>query len=378
MLRIGSTGLLGLVLTGFACSQSGPAVPRLTEDGKRELDYSYRAPEQVDDGWPVGELDQRSETGLNELMESILDQSLVGVESVLIARGGTLLVEEYFYGFDRNHPHQLRSVTKSVASLLIGIALEKGVLASVDTPIAELFPAQADKQEWSDLKRSMQLKHLLTMTSGLEGDDWKDDFALERAVQRSSDWVDHALTRPMVAVPGEHFAYSGGSLMILSGALHSVAGMSVQRFAARNLFEPLGINNVRWHTSPKGIPYFSAGLRITPRALAKIGQLCLDGGRWQDKQIVPAAWVAESTRGQLPVPGTGLDYGYLWWSTSVELSNSKSVATFMGLGIGGQHLFVVPERLLVVVITSGNYATKRSKVRLQGFEMIPRIVEFMN
>ena len=351
-------------------------LPRIKTNGDQEFEYNYQAPEQVEGDWPVGMLSPDSKPQLFGVLKQVLDQSLVGIESVLVAKNGNLIVEEYFYGFDRDEAHQLRSVTKSVSSLITGIALDRGLIPGVETPIAELFPEHAKEHEWSDRKRSMQLKHLLSMSCGLKGDDLRDQFAVARATEASADWVEYALSLPMVATPGEHFAYSGGSLMIVSGAVQRTVGMSVQEFAQKHLFGPLGIKEPQWYSSPKGIPNFSAGLRLTPRDLAKLGQLCLNKGRWQGKQIVSEEWLSESTRARFEVPSYGYSYGYLWWSTELHDKSGKSLDVFMALGYGGQHLFVVPERSLVVVITSGNYHLRTSKVGRQGIVMLSKFLDF--
>jgi len=351
-------------------------LPRIKTNGDQEFEFNYQAPEQVEGDWPVGMLSPASKPELVDVLERVLDQSLVGIESVLIAKNGNLIVEEYFYGFDRDEAHQCRSVTKSVGSLLIGIALDQRLIPGVETPIAELFPEHAKEHQWSDRKRSMQLKPVLSMSCGLEGDDLKDQFTVARATEASADWVDYALSLPMVETPGEHFAYSGGSLMILSGALQRAVGMSVQEFARKNLFGPLGIKEPQWFSSPAGLPYFSSGLRLTPRDLAKLGQLCLDKGQWQGKQIVSEEWVSESTRARFEVPSYGYSYGYLWWSTELHDESGNSLDVFMALGYGGQHIFVVPERSLVVVITSGNYHLRTTKVGRQGIVMLSEFLDF--
>ncbi len=350
--------------------------PRIKKNGDQEFKYKYQAPEQVEGNWPVGILSPDSKPQLLAVLNQVLDQSLVGIEGVLVAKNGHLIVEEYFYGFDRDEPHQLRSVTKSVGSLITGIAVDQGLIPGAETPIADLFPEHAKEHEWSERKRSMQLNHVLSMSCGLKGDDLKDNFAIARATEASADWVDYALSLPIVETPGEHFAYSGGSLMILSGAVQRAAGTSVQQFTQKHLFGPLGIKEPKWYRSAKGLPNFSAGLHLTPRDLAKLGQLCLDKGRWQGKQIVSEEWLSESTRARFDVPSYGFEYGYLWWSTELPDASGKSLGVFMALGYGGQHLFVVPERALVVVITSGNYHIRTRRVGMQGTVMASKFLDF--
>ncbi len=200
-----------------------------------------------------------------------------------VSKKGTLLVEEYFYGFDRTRKHQLQSVTKSVASILTGIALQQGLLSSVDESVASFYPELAAEQDWDDRKRRMTIKHLLTMTSGFEGNAWRDKNATASAMYASPDWIKFAVSRSVVAEPGRRFAYNGACLMVLSGILERASEMPVQDFAAQYLFTPLGIEDVTWRKSPSGSAYLGAGLWLKPRDLAKIGQLFLNKGHWQNQ-----------------------------------------------------------------------------------------------
>lgn len=348
--------------------------PRWSTDATRQRDYDYSEPAAGGDGWRVAHLDPHSVRTVTALVEDVLSEELPGVESLLVEKGGELLVDEYFYGFEREQTHSLRSVTKTMASVLTGVALQQGYLTSVDTPLVEFFPELADEQGWGERKRRITLAHLLTMTSGLEGDDWRDGFAGSHAVWKSPDWVAHVLARAMVDEPGTRFAYSGSSLMALSGALEVATGMPLQEFAERHLFGPLGIESVVWKSSPQGTPYLGSGLELRPRDLAKIGRLFLDGGRWNGRQVVSEAWVGESTRPRRRIRARGLDYGYLWWIETLGSGRVRLPAT-MALGLGGQRLMLVPDRDLVVVVTSRNYDAKSGRVRNQAFGMLTRLFD---
>ncbi len=258
----------------------------------------------------------------------------------MVAAGRTLF-EERWDGGGPGDAVNIKSASKSLISALVGIALERGDLASLNTPVAELLPeafAGADER-----KRSITLGHLLSMQSGLESTTgtgygpWVS----------SRDWVRHAVARPLVAAPGSEFIYSTGNSHLLSAVLARATGKPTREFAREVLLEPLGIS-ASWSQDPQGTDFGGNELRMTPRALARFGQLYLQGGAWEGRQLVPAAWVAESTsRHAEGWPDRYGAYGYLWW-----LPPGRPGGAFMAVGYGGQFLYVVPEREMVVVITS--------------------------
>jgi len=316
-----------------------------------------------------------SEQVLTELFRGILDEGYPGIESLLVVKNGRLLVEEYFYGFHRDSLHQMRSVTKTVASVLTGVALQQGFLESVEIPVDSFYPDLADEQDWDARKRGMTLEHLLMMTTGLEGDDWEDDFAGSQSMRESEDWIRHVAARRVTRRPGRQFAYSGSSLILLAGVLERTSGMTVPDLADEYLFGPLGIEEVEWQVSPAGTARLGSGLHLRPRDLARIGQLFLNGGMWDGQRIVSEEWVAQSTQRPLSFWGPRRWYGYLWWSRNIGTGLFSSIPTYFASGLGGQKMFVVPDRGMVVVITSGNYDTTDSQVTDQGHRLLEALID---
>jgi hypothetical protein len=190
----------------------------------------------------------------------------------------------------------------------------------------------------------MTLEHLLMMASGFDCRDSMDyGWRGIEEMQQTDDWVQYMLDLPMAAPPGTWFEYCNGASFLLSAIIQETTGMKASDFAAKHLFGPLGIYNVAWPANPQGITLGWGDLRMKPHDMAKVGYLYLNEGRWDDKQIIPAEWVAASTHKH--IPGTAVDgYGYQWWV--------RYDGVYMARGFGGQYIFVVPEHELVVAVTS--------------------------
>jgi CubicO group peptidase (beta-lactamase class C family) len=293
------------------------------------------------------------------------------VRSVLVIRHGYLVYERYWQGFTATDGHDSRSVTKSFVSALVGITLRDRHLESLDQTVEELLvdhlPANADPR----LRRAT-VKQLLAMTSGLAGDDSSlggDDKISDRLF-KSRDWIRHILGQRLESNPGERFAYSSATSHLLSAIVADATGQSTLAFAQAELFGPLGVATddaleltvkhwpvtqaeleafeqaiVAWPRDPQGYHFGGAFLKLPARDLAKLGYLYLNGGRWDDTQVVPADYVSSSTQPQSD-PGVG-DYGYQWWVT-----DNYGYHSFRAQGYGGQLIQVIPDLDLVVVITS--------------------------
>ena len=248
------------------------------------------------------------------------------VHAVLVARGGKLVFERYFRGtdeiydrrvenvtFDADTLHDMKSVSKSVASLAFGIAIDRGLIRSVDEPIFSFFPELSDLR--TPEKDRLRLVHALTMSMGLKwveatpstGDDNNDEARMHMA----SDQCRYVLGLPSTAPPGQEFFYNTGALALLSAIMRKATGRPLDEFVRENLFEPLGITRMEWMRY-KGDTDAGGGLRLRPRDMAKIGQLVLAGGRWNDRQIVSKAWIDASTTPRIEATDDHF-YGYLWW-----------------------------------------------------------------
>jgi CubicO group peptidase (beta-lactamase class C family) len=276
-------------------------------------------------------------------MLDAVERQDIRLRSLLIVRNGYLVTEAYFDPFTADVRQQIASVTKSVIGLLVGMAIDKGELKEPGQALLDFYPdrlagAGADKQ-------SIALKHLLSMTSGLDCSDAPRPG--RPPMEQSPDWVAYMLDLPMASAPGSQFNYCSGSVHLLSAILEQASGLNARSFANQRLFAPLGIPDASptdWGTDPQGVTLGGYGLSLTPRELAKLGFLFLHGGRWDGQQIVPADWVAQSTR-QQTTKEDGTGYGYLWTVYPAE-------GRYAALGRGGQHIHVVPGLNLVVVTTA--------------------------
>jgi CubicO group peptidase (beta-lactamase class C family) len=322
-----------------------------------------------DDGWPVASVneDKLIDRGaLCRMADRLAASSTANVHAVLVARGGKLVFERYFRGadeiygrrvenvtFDADTLHDMKSVSKSVASLALGIAIDRGIIGSVNEPIFTFFPELSDLR--SPEKERIELWHALTMSMGLEWveatPDNEDDND-EARMHRSPDPCRYVLGLEATAPPGQYFFYDTGALTLVSAIIRKATGRPLDEFARATLFEPLGITNVEW-IRVKGDTDAGGGLRLRPRDMAKIGQLVLAGGRWNGRQVVSKAWIDASITPRMEATGLYF-YGYLWW-LGRSLLNGREVHWAGALGRGGQSIRIVPELDLVVVVTAGYY-----------------------
>lgn len=266
---------------------------------------------------------------------------------------------EYNYYHPTTHPyyagrdvHSLQSVTKSVTSALIGIAIARGEIEGTDTPLLSFFD-NYDLSRVEDRLHHATLEDLLTMRSGIEWhevdrplDETNTTFRLEAA----EDWIQFTLDQPMDADPGEKWAYSSGGSHLMSGIIRKATERYVDDYAAEFLFSPLGINDFHWKKTPKGYPDTEGGLYLEAEQLAKIGYLYLNEGVWDGQQLLPEGWTAVSTARQVDrVNAAGWGYGYQWWRL-----DANGTDVWAGLGFGGQFLVVVPQHNVIGVINSWN------------------------
>jgi CubicO group peptidase (beta-lactamase class C family) len=289
------------------------------------------------------------------LKQRIADGTFREINAIVVVKGGKVLVEEYFNGEDRETLHDIRSATKVIGSALLGIAIDRGFLSGVGQPLPAFFQDYAPFENWDDRKAHITLEHVLDMTTGLASDDMvgpESSPGHEDNVLRSTDLVRFMLDLPMDANPGEHWAYSTGTAHLLGAVVARASGMTVQDFARAYLFQPLGINDYDW-TVAQGWPHTGGGFRMRALDMAKLGLLYVQDGRWQDRQLVPQEWVRESGAWRIPVT-VDLGYGYQWWKSSFPLDR-EHINTFFAAGNGGSHIFVFPDRDLVVVTTGSAF-----------------------
>jgi CubicO group peptidase (beta-lactamase class C family) len=337
------------------------------------------------------------------MIEIPLKKFKANVHGVIVLRSGSLLFEYYGGGPDQRWEpnsqwrvtgipwktsslpavvhgvgvkHDVQSVTKSVVSLLIGIALDRKLLASVDEPIWKFFPEFAALR--TAAKDRILLRHLLTMTSGIAWNESRLSYSdPENSVLRmdaAPDPYQYVLEQPLTTEPGTKWNYSGGSTALLGAILQKVSQKPLAEFAREALFEPLGITEFEWIRMPSGEIAADGGLRLRPRDMAKLGQLVLSQGEWKGKRIVSASWLRESLRKNIDVGH--LHYGYQWWIGSSSV-NSRTVEWFAAIGFGGQRIIIVPSLDLVVIFTAGLYDSNGEQAlmnNLLGIYILPSIL----
>lgn len=302
---------------------------------------------------------------LTALAADVRGGKFIKIGSVLVARHGRLVYEEYFDG-GADTLRDTRSATKSITDVLTGIAIDEKKLRGVDARVLELLPQRAARLQNPDPRKTrITIEDLLTMSSPLECDDWNDaSRGNEERMYLVEDWAQFILDLPIRGRMhvgenpppppfGRYFSYCTGGVFVLSEVLTRVTGMRTDRYAQARLFDPLGIRNVSWVFSPLGVPQTGGGLRLRSRDLLKIAQLYLDGGRWSGRQIVSAAWVKASTTPHAQIDES-TNYGYLWWLKSFGSAGHTHAAFFM-TGNGGNKVVAIPDLDLAVVITSSNY-----------------------
>jgi CubicO group peptidase (beta-lactamase class C family) len=253
----------------------------------------------------------------------------------------------------------MRSVTKSVVALAVLVAHSQGKIKSLDHPIFEFFPEHARYAQGE--KKNITLRHVLTMTAGLEWDEqisYADPKNSDREMNDSANAIEYVLSRPLVKDPGTVFNYSGGMTQLLAAVIKRSTGMEVDQFTAKYLFSPLGISDHRWVRIVDGQPSAASGLRLRSRDMAKIGLMLMNNGRWNGKRIIPAKLVRDAlkphARAPFPVPGGHVDYGYqIWLPTQTVGGRKHSWAEFEGNG--GQIVILDNTNGILVAVTAGNY-----------------------
>ncbi len=269
--------------------------------------------------------------------------ALPRLNSLLISHQGQLVVEDYFNGWQGRRPANMKSASKSVISALIGIAIDEGYIESVTVPIVEYFPNHLSLQS-SPEKLNITVEDLLTMQSGLKTTSNRNygKWVL------SDNWVEFALNQPLVAEPGEAMLYSTGSSHLLSAILTKAAGIDSKSFAQQYLASPLGFSMSYWSQDPQGIYFGGNNLEMTARQMLAFGELYLNGGQAEGRQIIPRQWIESSYQPHAESPrGQGRYYGYGWW-----LRDLAGLQVPVAWGYGGQLIFVIKELDLVVVATS--------------------------
>lgn len=338
-----------LVVCGAVQAASAPAPPPALADG-------WRIADPVAAGWRV--------EVLQAMERAIGDGAAPDTTSVLIARDGALVYEGYFNGSDADALQDTRSATKSVTAMLVGAAIAQGKIAGAQARVYDRFR----DRRWRNpdpRKETTTVEDLLTMSSQLECDD-ENSFSTgnEERMYLSADWVQFALDlpvkgyapwmkRPQESPHGRAFAYCTAGAFLLGALVEKATGQRLEDFAAQALERPLGIERSQWNHASEGTGMGGGGTRYRSRDLAKLGQLLLDRGHWQGKQVLPAAWVEAMTTIHAQARDDA-DYGYLLWRFRFPVRGVERGAWTMS-GNGGNYVFVLPEERLVAVITRRAY-----------------------
>jgi len=320
--------------------------------------YEYSPPVEHGDGIPVSTIqaENMNQQLITKATQSIIGEKYEGIHSILVLKNGKLVYENYFQGFDETMFHRIFSISKSVTSILIGIAIDQGFIESVDAPLYSFFPEYPEAMD-DPRKEKLTLRHVLTMTAGYDWDEWTHSYSepenTETQMVSTKNWVKFLLCLPMKYEPGEEWIYNTGSIHCLGAVINKATGMNTDKFAEKYLFEPLGIENYSWNKDYKGFVAAGGtwgGLRLRSRDLAKIGILFRDKGVWDGKRVVSEKWVTESTKHQTG-NASDREFGYLWWRGNFEL-HGKSYDHYYGAGYGGQSLHYCPELDIMIIITS--------------------------
>jgi CubicO group peptidase (beta-lactamase class C family) len=370
------------------------------------IPYTYQPPENINDGLDVGTLGEVSvDSELIEKAVSNINRGKYGeVHSMLIFKDGKLVLEEYFKGYkyewdapkhrgelvawNMSMPHCVHSVTKSITSACIGIAIDNGFIESVHQSILDYLPEYQYLS--TEGKDKITIEHLLTMTSGLEWMEWNAPYS-SRDNPMIEIWFQEAeqnkhpftfiLEGSLIDEPGTSFRYFGGNQILLGGIIENAAQMDIDEFSAEYLFDPLEIDSFDWGSRfESGVVEAASGLKMTPRDMVKIGVTYLNNGVWNGQQIASEQWVEESAipfgnNQGIDVPGTDerdVGYSYSWWTKTFS-DSGKEINAFYALGWGGQNIVVFPDMNTVVVFTGGTYTSSTRTFSLLESYIIPAI-----
>jgi len=284
------------------------------------------------------------------------------------------VLEEYFHFGSRNEIHQIQSVTKSVTSLVFGIAYDEGLIGDLERPVYDFFPNYSDSA-WVKEAYPISLKHALMMSAGL---DWREKGVsytnpLNDAIRmnKSGDMYGYVLSRDIDQSkrPGEKFEYTSGLSILLGGVLLQETGMPIDKYAEQTLFKQLGIENYYWSSHADQV-HTGGGLSMRPRDLLKLGQLVLDSGCWNGKQVISESWIRESTKAHLTVEGSrkGRGYGYQWWRDMFYV-DQKGYPAIYASGYGWQLLWVIPDLEMVVLVLHHNPSDGKAEHSLTGSDI---------
>ena len=335
--------------------------------------YTYKVPKQRNDGLETGNIND--EFSNPELILQMVKETIKGnypeVHSILIYKNNRLVLEEYFYGYDANTPHQLRSANKALLGGIIGIAVDKGFINSEKDKLLPYFKNTYPTIENSDKrKETITIENFLTYRHGMDCENNNPNSkGNEVSMMQSNDWVKHTLDLPMIADPGSYSSYCSGCPLTLGRLLEVTTGKEIENFAKEYFYEPMGINNYKWtfEPNPTSANTFNQ-MYLTPRDLIRLAKMFKDGGNYNGKQIISKEWINKTFDMEKG------DYGY-FWEHKYFVIDGKEYNSYLASGNGGQKINIWPELDMITVFTGGNY----NSYELYGKstppnEMIPKYI----
>lgn len=318
-----------------------------------------QTPQSLNDGWEISTLEKE---GFNvqkftEIEKIIKIDRHKDLQSISVFKNNKIVYDKHLNGSTASTITDIRSATKSITSILIGIAIDKGLIKSVDEKIMPYFSDYYPIVNLDENKQNIKIRHLLTMTAGFDSEDEvRSSIGNEDNLDAlSSDWVRYSIDVPMLNVPGTKWVYSSMNTFLLGYILEKSTGESLDEFAKNNLFTPLGISNIQWRKTPNNRTVAQGNFKISSRDMGKLGQLVLDKGVYKGKQIVSKNWISQSTEGIFPVHWNNYDsYGFQWYNHSLKIKG-ESIPYVLASGNGGNKIYIIPKYDLVVTIISTAY-----------------------
>ncbi len=338
--------------------------------------HDYSIPERIEGDWEVNHVKnvKINPEKLNVFSNQINGRVYKNIHGLLIIKDEKLVYESYYKGYNRSKVHDVASVTKSISSALIGIAIDQGHIENTESKVARFYKGTIYEKKWDSLKKDIRIKDLLTMRHGLDCDDFNHKTSGDfDTFLRSDDYINYMLDVNMVNEPDKVNAYCTGSTQLLEPVLRHSTKQTVEDFASKFLFDPIGIKSFAWEKTPKGHPAMGMGADMTARDMARFGQLYLNKGKWNGEQIISKAWIEESLTpyGKL---FDFVDYGYMWYLEPAITINNKKIQYYNALGHGGQTVAIYPDLNMVVVIIAGNYNNESDYYELLEKYLLPAVI----
>ncbi|MBN2732380.1 MAG: serine hydrolase [Balneolaceae bacterium] len=316
-------------------------------------DYAYQVPEETNDGLETGSINNafNQPKRIKDMVKATIKGKYPDVHSILIYKDNKLVIEEYFYGYDRNTEHQLRSATKAFIGSLVGLAIEAGAIGSEQDRLMPYFNDEYERfVHMSDQKKSITIQNFLTYRHGLDCENNNPKSAgNEQLMMESADWVKYTLDLSVVNQPGKRASYCTGAALTLGRLIELATDQPLETFSDEYLFKPMSITNYSWRFDPDSTSRQTySQMYLQPRDLVKLAAMYMNGGKWQEKQIIPEKWVQKTFEEYTS------KFGYLW-EHKYFVTEGKQYTSYMASGNGGQKINIWPEYNMITVFTGGNY-----------------------